>query len=179
MPQPFRGDSCRGGPNLVLERPELAAHIGNVVANWVLLEGDLTDFYAFLMGTYLPNEAGWAPPTHPVASQVFAVVQSFNARLKLVDELCQWRGGKEEAEAFSELVPRIRHVAGARATVAHAQWMISDRHPRALILRRRPPQVWVKRDFENVSRRILETRASLNRIIQSFYERHDRMRECL
>jgi hypothetical protein len=163
----------------VLKRPELAALIGNVAANWVLVEEGMVTLYMLVMGKTLPNNPGWAPPTHPVARQIFDVVESISARVKLLDELCRWYASVEEAAEFSAMAPEIRKVAGARAEIVHAAWAIADELPNSLVLRPMfgKTMVWDRRDFENVSERILAIHRRLEALTHSFYQRQDRMQE--
>lgn len=53
MPQPFKGDYSTG-PNLILERPEAAMALANVIANWALVEQEIETIYAFLMAKWGP-----------------------------------------------------------------------------------------------------------------------------
>ncbi|MEH6697366.1 MAG: hypothetical protein V7672_01570 [Brevundimonas sp.] len=174
MPQPLRftdGLTFRGGADILLERPALAAQMGNIVANWVLIEDDLMILYGFLMGVYIDLKPGFAPPTHPVARQIFSVVESFNARLELVEELCKWVAS-DELESFSCFRKSVRRVSSGRNLVAHGNWRLCAKYPDDLILE--PPFGHSIRytlgDFRDINVRILEARKELRQIIQRFYQ---------
>lgn len=172
MPQPIRfpeRHTFRGGDNVLLQRPALAAQMGNIVANWVVVEDQLMSFYELLMGAYIDIKPGFAPPTHPVARQVFSVLESFNAKLSLVDELCKWVAS-DQAPAFAEFRDTIRSVGRGRHLVAHGLWYVCDAHPDDLILR--TTDRWVRytlMDFETINRRILDCRQELSQITMQYY----------
>ena len=132
MPQPLPvGKTVGSGPNRILERPELAALVGNVCANWSLIENDMVLLYGLLMGTYLPRAEipgmEFGPPTHPVAYQVFDALIAFPQRLSLLQHLARWRALPEEAQQLDgPLGRRIRDRYRDRSKVAHAQWGICN-----------------------------------------------------
>ncbi|MFC3643030.1 hypothetical protein [Aquibium oceanicum] len=166
------------GPNVILQRPELAAQIGNIIANWTLVEADLLSLYAIMMGDYLsvpvPAPEWSAPPSHPVARQIFEQVQSFNARLDLVEALLKWRGLPEEIELFSQtLRKRIKTAYHSRNSVAHDGWGISSAHTNALILSsiHGHPVIYKLRDFEQISQAICDVHLALGKFSHSMYER--------
>lgn len=105
------------GPNVILQRPELAAQIGNVAVNWHQIEHTLASLYSLLMGDYLEREPNldpaWrsSPPSHPVAFQIFEEVQTLHTRLSFVSALCEWKCKEEQKATFGKLVARIRKVA--------------------------------------------------------------------
>jgi hypothetical protein len=129
MPKPFRGMLYRA-PNCILERPALAAEIGNIAANWSSVEDVLMNFYALLMGTYAPRPlvpppggGEWTPTFHPMGYQIFDALFTLNARLDLLKRLIEWKATQEEATHFRKILqPRIRNVAKARNLVVHGVW---------------------------------------------------------
>lgn len=152
--------------------------MGNIVSNWVLVENDLMDFYGFLMGAYIDLKPGFSPPTHPVARQVFSVVESFNARLELVEELCKWVAA-DQAEAFAAFRISVRRVGRGRHLVAHGLWYVCAEYPDDLILQ---PHFgdWARytiKDFEAINGRILDARGDLTQITAQYYRgRQERAR---
>lgn len=177
MPQPLKvGSTIQYGPHRVLERPDLAAEIGNVCANWNLIEHNLMILYALLMGDYLPKAPGFAPPTHPVAYQVFDALNAFNPRVDLLEKLLAWRASDAEVKHFREVIrPGLRKRFSERSVVAHGNWGTCDAYPDALIL---VPiygdrMIWKKSDFQDVSGRIIEEYKRLASLVKSLYEQRD------
>jgi hypothetical protein len=166
------------GPDTILKRPELAVQIGNVIANWSYVEGTLMHFYALLLGDYLdssPNMPGFvAPPSHPVAFQIFDEVNTLQTRLNLLTAICSWRLLEHEFKLFrDELAPEIRRRAQERNAIVHGEWSVSGDYPDGLILSQiyGHSQLWKKADFEEVSKRIIELKAKLDAFHHEAYRR--------
>lgn len=176
MPQPFKGTSGQFGPNTILQRPDLAAHIGNVCASWALVEYDMVSLYALLMGSYLPApEPGWSPPAHPVAFQIFDALNALAPRIDLLERLCKWRATPQESEHFERtLKPEIRSRFRERSIVAHGLWAINKDEKDALILVNTfgENHIYKAHDFEQISTRILELHRKLGDFTHPIYERH-------
>ncbi len=179
MPQPLgQGYLVQFGPDKLLERPELAAQVGNVCVNWNLMEHVLMTLYAFLMGDYMPQENEYLPPTHPVAYQVFDSLNAYRPRVELLEKLLTWRAEDAEVKEFKEIIkPKLNKRFAERSKVAHGLWGTCDAHPDALILAPTygKQMVWKKQDFEDVSSRILEDRRRLSDLLVSLY--NERRRE--
>lgn len=185
MPQPIRppsqngkaGPAIHSGPNVILHRPALAAQIGNIISNWTLVETDLLNLYSLMMGDYLTTpegDPGQIPPSHPVAFQIFEQIQSFNARLDLVESLCKWRGTQDEISQFSQsLRKQIKKAHNSRNSVAHDGWGVCDAYPDALIMSRiyGHPLIYKMRDFEEISLAICDAHAALVAFFFAMYER--------
>jgi hypothetical protein len=174
MPQPLRtGCSVIHGPNVLRDRPELACEVGNVCANWSLLENDLMLLYALVMGDYLPKEKGHGPPTHPVAYQIFDSLNAFGPRLDLLDKLLAWRLSQSQVKHFrEEIKPQLRRRFAERSAIAHGVWGTCVQYPDALILLPTYGQhmVYKKRDFEAVSNRIHEDHRKVGALMKEVYE---------
>jgi hypothetical protein len=175
MPQPLKvGSTVQLGPNKVLDRPDLAAEIGNVCANWSLVESELMTLYALLMGDYLPKRPGFAPPTHPIAYQVFDSLNAFGPRVELLEKLLAWRTSEATQKYFREVIrPQLRKRFTERSIIAHGVWGTCDDYPDALILvpTYGHQMIYKKRDFEHVSHRIHEARKTLGELVARVYER--------
>lgn len=131
-----QGISIKSGPRHVLQRPALAALLGNMVAEWGLMENRLIHFYAYLMGRYLPRpDPGFAAPIHPVALQVFEEVDTVHKRLVLIERLFKWVV-KDQALAgeLADVIRTVREASGRRNDYVHGHWGIADEYPDALIL---------------------------------------------
>ena len=177
MPQPLNtGSAVQFGPDMVLKYPDLAAEIGNVCANWNLVEHMLTSLYALLMGDYLPKSPEDFPPTHPVAYQVFDSLNAFNPRVDLLDKLLASRASDIEIKHFREVIrPGLRKRFAERSLVAHGIWGSCDDHPDALILvpLLGEQMIWKKTDFQNVSCRILKDLKLLSALASALYAQRD------
>lgn len=128
------------GARVILDRPKLAALLGAVTNEWSMLEGDVMDLYALLMGAYLPK---WKsplrqrldPPKHAVAVQVFDTLENLPNRLKLLEKLAEWTLKKDQS-LLSELKPitkLIQKTSRRRSKLVHAVWATADEYPDALI----------------------------------------------
>lgn len=177
MPQPLKvGSTVQSGPDIVLERPELALAIGNVCANWNLIDHKLMVLYALLMGDYLPKAPGFSPPTHPVAYQVFDALNAFNPRVDLLEKLLAWCASDAEVKHFREVIrPGLRKRFAERSVVAHGIWGTCDAYPDALILAPTygDRMIWKKSDFQDVSGRIIEEYRRLESLVTSLYEQRN------
>jgi len=175
MPQPLPADkTVKYGPDFILERPELAALIGNVCANWSLVESDTMHLYALLMGTYLPKAPDSAPGVHPVAYQVFDALNALAPRLDLLNKLCRWRALPAEAEHMERvLIPLIRKRFQERSIIAHGLWGLCDDYRDALILMHTfdGDQIYKRNDFVDVSARVLDLHKQLGAFALPIYER--------
>jgi len=142
------------GPGVILKRPELAAQIGSICADWAFIEDNLAGFYSELMGFYLPTTPGFIAPSHPVGLQIFEEVLTIHSRTRLVYKLAEWVIKEPLILAQTRAVlNKIKKVSKGRNTVAHGVWGITDSEPDALIL---IPDfghqmVYKKRDFELIS----------------------------
>ena len=187
MPQPIRPPSSEGvqssgiswGPDIVLQRPDLALKIASIITNWVLVEDSLQFYYGLLMGEYLPLErfdsgTTTLPPTHPVAFQIFKEVESFRARTGLVDALAKWRLQEEDYNVLATLVmPQLNKAHRARNLIAHGHWGISANRPDCILLIQTfgHPVAYNSEDLHLISNQILEAHGALNSIINAQYQR--------
>ncbi|MEJ2230482.1 MAG: hypothetical protein P8X46_04785, partial [Nitrospirales bacterium] len=119
-----------------MQRPGLAALLGDIAAEWALLEGRVMNLYAYLMGIYLPRMPGFEPPIHPVALQVFDTLETLRLRLDLLGKLGGWvlKNDALVRELKDTVVSSIKDVAKLRNTMLHAKWGIAPEYHDALIL---------------------------------------------
>lgn len=166
-------DGILHGPRVLLQRPELAALIGCICADWAYVEDSLAAFYGHLMGVYLPEYPGFEPPSHPVALQVMDELQSVHAKVSLVKKLAGWiiKDENLKLETFSVL-DKLRKAGEGRNMVAHGVWGICKTEPDALILisRVKGELVYKKQDFERVLEGIHKARSALGRVHNDFYQ---------
>lgn len=167
------GDQVFHGPRTLLKRPELAALIGCVCADWAYIESSLTMFYGHLMGVYLPKHPEFEPPTHPVALQVLGEIQSIRSKVSLVKKLADWiiKDEVQKKDVLSVL-DRVQRAGEGRNLVAHGVWGVCESEPEALILM--PTfghlMIYKKQDFELILQKIQGVKAELGRIHSEFYQ---------
>lgn len=182
------GHTIKSGPNILLQRPDLAAEIGNICVNWNLIEDTLMNLYALVMGDYMPpltadiiaqleREAGtklyFGAPTHPVARQIFDALNAFNPRLQLLEKLLVWRVPPEKVKYFREtIMPHLRKRFGERSLIAHGQWGVCDKCPDALILMPTfgKNMRYKREDFQDVSKRIVADYLILGKYNHGLYQ---------
>ncbi len=129
------GISVEYRPRVILERPQLAALLGAVAAEWSRLGHDVTFLYANLMGGYLPTLEGFVPPLHPVALRVFDTLETQYHRLQLLEKLAKWVVRDESllSDLVDTVISAIRSAAKLRNTLVHANWGIAGEYPDGLI----------------------------------------------
>jgi hypothetical protein len=174
MPQPIRDVSVHSGPNVMLQRPDLAAQLGNICAHWNRIDHELLSLYGLVMGTYMEPQYNFAPPSHPVAYQVFDELHALGPRLDLLVRLLGLRAEKSEAEFFRDKLQKsIRKRFSERSLVVHGHWGLSDEHKDALILM--PifdvPQIYKLADFKEISKRLNDLLSELSAFSYPIYER--------
>ena len=154
------------GPATMESRPELAIKIAQVAHQWNHFEQNLQGFYAYLMGRYLPRVAGFEPPDHPVAFQVFDTLDLFRPKKELFEALLEWalQPHPNVMEEYRLNLSRpISTAAKARHRVVHSLWGTCDQYLDRLIL---VPTfgmriVWKKSDFDEELKKITQVKSSL------------------
>lgn len=174
MAHPLKvGNSIKSGPNVLLERADLAAQIGSICADWATVENRLAGFYSHLMGVYLPSIPGFEPPTHPVAFQVFDEVQTIHSRIQLVKELAKCTVKEEDLKNdILSVLDKVKNSGKGRNTLAHAVWGICENEPDALILMPHfgHKMIYKIHDFQDIANKINEARAEIERVHHQFYQ---------
>lgn len=157
--------SVTHGPRMILQRPGLAALLGDIAAEWALLEGRVMNLYGYLMGVYLPRMPGFEPPVHPVALQVFDTLETLRLRNNLLQKLGDWvlKNDALVRELKGTMVSSIKDAAKLRNTMLHAKWGIAPEYPDALILLPTFGRQMASKeaDFQEAIDRIVEARSSL------------------
>ncbi|MCP1726560.1 hypothetical protein J2T60_000525 [Natronospira proteinivora] len=174
MAHPLKvGKSVRSGPGILLERPDLAAQIGSICADWASLEDGLASFYAHLMGIYLPSIPGFEPPTHPVAFQIFDEVQTIHSRVQLVKKLAEWAIKDEDLKKRAvDILDKVKKSGKGRNKIAHAVWGICDEESDALILLPNfgSQMIYKLNDFKEIAEQIYVSKAELGKVHHEFYK---------
>ena len=166
------GISVSLGPGTILKRPELAALIGSACSDWAYVEESLGMFYGHLMGVYLAAPAGFEPPSHPVARQIFDEVQTIHSRVQLVRKLADWVIKDDQQRADVRIVlEKLKKAGKGRNKVAHAVWGLCDSEPDALILLPAfgDKLIYKKEDFEVILEQIRTAKLELERVHNKFY----------
>jgi hypothetical protein len=158
MPQPLKSATVLIDENIILERPEMAAELGNICAHWSRIDSALVGLYSVLMGVYSPGRSNPSRLIgHPIASHVFDTLSALGPRLDLIVRLCKWHADKADAEYFERILrPKIRKAFAARSELVHGLWGTSKKHPNALILYPtiEKPVAYKLKDFQDVSDRL-------------------------
>ena len=173
MPQRFLGNGIGWGPNLLLDRLDLAAQIANTCSNWVLIEQDLAWIYSLLMGLDLPTQSDGNVQIHPIGFLIFEALHTIQQKLDFLRRLLQWRKLEDELVHFNDaLCKTIRKRANERNIIAHGQWGVSETLPNDLILVGRDMSyVYRKDDFEQLAARTLELHEQLQTFLVSIHEK--------
>jgi hypothetical protein len=176
MPQPIPSDKTiilRRGTDTVLQRPKLAAQIGNVCATWAEIEHLIVTIYALLMGDTLPKEPVLGLKAHPVAYQIFDYLISMDARRNLLAALVRSHGVQSEIDALQPLLEEIRKRGNERNEIAHGLWRISDDYPEDLIKAGHGKSLerWQPHDFTQLLVRLEGLRGRLGDFFTLMYGR--------
>jgi hypothetical protein len=175
MAHPLKvGISFTSGPGVLLERPELAALVGSICADWTSVENGLASFYGHLMGVYLPSDPEYEPAFHPIALQVFDEVQTIHSRVQLVKKLAEWVIKDDDLKKDTlSVLDKTKNAGKGRNTVAHAVWGICKEEPEALIM---TPNfghnlIYKKHDFETIAASIKDSKSEIGRVHHEFYKK--------
>lgn len=153
-------------PEMLLQRPTLAAYFAVVLAAWQQIEDRLLLFFA----PSLPNPG---EGLNSAAIAVFESIESLQVRLDVIEAIIRVRYPHVLEEYQRQLRPAIRRRSKERLAIAHGSWVVWDRHPNELILeppsdfRGRPPVLYNKADFIQIKERM----NGLHRDIGKFHVR--------
>jgi len=192
MPQPYRGSGVGWGPNTILDRPDLAVYIANVVGNWVYVEDQLNWIFSILLSLkYGDAKSYWDislrhektnilhyDQLNPLGSQILDTLNSHVPKLDLIERLLNWWNLDEELRKFQDLKIKVRKRAVERNTVAHGLWgtAANDELKDAFILVEKDRSdrmglIYTCRDFVQISERILELDENLKKFSSELYEK--------
>jgi hypothetical protein len=165
MPQPVlkAQSSHYYKPKIVLERPELAAGIGLVAAEWGALEEHLLTMCTFNIFTW--DAAGVA--AKEMTEFVLSQIDSLRARLDLVESILEKRLPAAFLGEWQKIAREVRKRANERNRVVHGHWHASFYFPNDLILRKfdDDPLRYTVKDFTEIADRIIAT----SNQVQSFW----------
>jgi hypothetical protein len=150
-PQPPEGSFIYRPRALLSKRPNHAAGIGLVSAEWAALEEQLIltltrSLFAF------SREGGFA-----VAKTMLETVESTATRLEIISSVLEVRIPAEDFKFFeTKLRPDIRKRAKERNRVVHSNWYVDDRYPDEVIARIDGNYVkYSVKDFSDIAERII------------------------
>lgn len=166
MPQPihFRENASgfRSFPKVVLERPDLAALLGAIAAEWGYIDRALVSIYEIALGDHEPFGHG----VNAVHQEVFETLIAINTRLEIISRVLKARVPEPVPSRFSDLCIVLRARAGERARYVHANWSISEDFPDDLIVTGRDGNFRYQRhDFEQVLERTVDIRTKIHGFI--------------
>lgn len=130
-------DQVRSGPRVILERPKLAELLGDVGAEWAVVEFHLARIYGHLLGARLPNIV--VPPLRGlphdlVAYEIFEEVRSIDARLNLIRQRAAVViKDPKVLDALEQALKLARKRSTTRITYAHSRWGVVDTEKDALV----------------------------------------------
>lgn len=175
MPQPIHYSyliSFDFGPEAILDRPQLAAHVAGISALWNEIEARTAAFLAALLG----GEA-------KTGISMFFAITNDGAKRAVIDAVCSLKLKPDQNKELQAIMKKIGERYGERNRAIHGAWGISDLYPDALLwsdtretiqlqvdvatifknaeaakqLRlefQKRIQVWKESDFKDVERRI-------------------------
>jgi hypothetical protein len=153
MPQPLRGKNIivTQGPGKILERPELAAQLANVVSDWRNVEEILEFIYSKILRSSTNSQSHGV--TDIVSGQIFESIYTLDAKLKLIDSAFKTFYHPTH-ETFIKLCPDIRNRGRDRNKLVHNTWGICEAYPDALILTSfNGSMIYKLKDFVDMSTR--------------------------
>jgi hypothetical protein len=169
MPQPFRGSGLTFGHGKVMERPELAAHIGNIVGAWTHLEDTMVMIFAQALRASIEKSRQSHHVTDGLSWQIFDSLYVISQKIALIKKALSNLDDKSHLERFDGVTKEIRKCNDARNDIVHNMWGTSRDHPDALILSKRDGKrlVYKCHDFVDLARRMRETMLKLIEIMSA------------
>ena len=190
MPQPVhysRLISFDFGPEAILDRPDLAAHVAAISALWNEIEARSASFLAALLG----GEA-------KTGISMFFAITNDGAKRAAMDAVCSLKLQPEQNKEFQRIMKGIGERYGDRNNAVHGAWGVSELYPDALLWSdireaiqlhvdmaasgdtevtkqarlafQRRIQVWKERDFKEVEGRIKAQYDELYRFSKPFID---------
>jgi hypothetical protein len=139
------------GTQSVLERPELAKHIGSICGACTVLEYKVAELYSLILGSRIKSSAG-NPIIDELGFHIFSALPALKQRLDLLEKAIHLvlEPFPAEIEKFKLLKKQIRRATEHRNDVVHGLWAFSPDYPDALILRdhSKRKHVYVDSDFK-------------------------------
>ena len=159
MPQPFRSKSpIKFGPNKLLERSELAAHMANVIADWRSVEEILELIHSQALRASISKQRQSHRVTDLFSHQIFEAVYVLDTKLKLVSGALRLLDSTEFQADFLKLYKNIKKLGKERNKIVHRTWGVCDNFTDALVMCSLSERTIYKlKDFVDLSDRIQHT----------------------
>ncbi len=125
MPQPIHYShliSFDFSPEAILQRPELAAHVAGISAQWNEIEARTAAFLAALLG----GEAR-------TGISIFFAITNDGAKRAAIDAISGLKLWPEQREEFQKILRAINERYGERNHAIHGAWGVSPLYPDALL----------------------------------------------
>lgn len=106
---------------LILERPDLAAHIGVIACQWTEIDMRIGTLLAHILGI-----------DAPLGLLAYLAIDNDGAKMAMLRAIATDRLNTTEMERFNKLFQSIRERRRERNDVVHGSWGIADDHPDAL-----------------------------------------------
>ncbi|MBL4872771.1 MAG: hypothetical protein JKY41_05095 [Rhodobacteraceae bacterium] len=167
MPHPIRnlkGRAARGGPKIVLERPELAKLMGAIAAEWGSIDNILAGiFNVVTLAKYIPVGAH---SRSEMANGIFQNFISIRSRTDLIAQMIQLRLDEGIQKEFTDLTKSMTKKIKERNNLVHTEWQVCDDFPDDLI--KTTSKGWV-RFTENDLTEMLEQHCNMRNQMQDFF----------
>jgi hypothetical protein len=163
-PQPPDGAFSYRPRALVSQRPNHAAGIGAVSAEWAALEEYLT--LAMVRSLHAFSDEG----AYSIASTTLETIESPSTRLDVIAALLKIHASKPDFEFFTDkLRPEVHKRAGERNRILQSIWYVDDRYPDHVITRFDGRYVrYSVHDITEISDRIITTANSVREFVERF-----------
>ena len=167
MPHPIKklkGRAARGGPKIILERPELAKLMGAIAAEWGSIDNILACiFNAVTLAKYIPDGAH---SRSELAYEIFQNFISIRSRTDLIAQLIKLRLDVGIQKEFTDLTRSMNNKIKERNNLVHTEWQVCDDFPDDLI--KTTSKEWV-RFTENDLTEMLEQHSNMRNQMQDFF----------
>ncbi|MEP3279380.1 MAG: hypothetical protein ABJN26_25450 [Stappiaceae bacterium] len=125
------GINARSGPQTVLERPQLAALLGAITAEWGTIENLVADIFNIVsLSKPIPIAAR---SKSELANLIFSHFRNFSSQIELIKSVMKLRVDNEVISEFDQLSREIRSRSKMRNDLVHTKWHVSDDYPEDLI----------------------------------------------
>lgn len=134
MPHPVKdptGLVARGGPGTLMERPQLAAYIGAVAAEWGSIDNLLKEIFNSI--TLAKPIKGGAQRVSILADTIFSNFVTYHSRIQTIESVMKLRMASDICEEFDKLGNQTRRQSSIRNNLVHIEWQVCDAFPDDLI----------------------------------------------
>lgn len=167
MPHPIKslkGRAARGGPKIILERPELAKLMGAIAAEWGSIDNILASiFNVVTLAKYIPEGAH---SRSELACEIFQNFISIRSRTDLIAQMIKLRLDEDIQKEFASLTKSMTKKIKERNNLVHTEWQVCGDFPNDLI--KTTSKEWL-RFTENDLTEMLEQHSNMRNQMQDFF----------